>query len=1016
MRIRRNQLFLVLIDIVIISAAFFLAYFFRYGTRTLDFINHKYLHAILIATPIFLVYYIVFSYYNAIWRHAGFREYLFGIIANILAGGTFLIIMIFDRMIFLPMVVLATILTLAGTMGVRISGRSFSYLQAWIRAKRDNNQRVMVIGAGEGGAIAISDMRKNSAAKLYPVCAIDDDPRKKNTYISGVPVVGGTDSIVSMTEEMEIDTILIAIPSLTRERKREILDICKKTDCAVKIMPSLYDEHLNNGNGKSIRDIRPEELLGRKEVELDEEKLKESFAGKTVLVTGGAGSVGSSICANILKYSPKMLVIADFNDSKLSKSCEEISSLNPDVKVKCLLASVKDSNNMNNLFMSYRPDIVFHCAAHNQVGFMEESIGETVRNNVFGTLNVAQAANKYKTEKFIFVSSDKAANPVNIFGATKRIGEMLVQAMNKTSETKFSSVRFGNIIQDTVDYLRRFKDELENGGPLTLENRELTRYFMTMNEVSGLILQSAAIAGGGEVFILDMGKPVRMYDLARDYIRLSGYDPETEIGIEITGGEIAGDVHEEVLTDPEGVNPSDHPRISTGRSVFDNLPELTGKLDDLNMVLDKGSNELIADQVVQTVKELIPNFYYMAFEDVLPSEAELMRRSLSGKDGKRIFLSPPHMGGMERLFVEQAFDTNWVAPLGPNVDEFEKEIQRYCDVTAAAAMTTGTAAIHMALRGLGVSQGDVVFCSSLTFSGSCNPIMYQGALPVFIDSERESWNMSPYALKKAMKVYTENGKPPKAVIVVNLYGQSANYDEICKICDEYGVPIIEDAAESLGAKYKGRYTGTIGKYGIFSFNGNKIITTSGGGMIVSNDEAAIRKVKFSITQARDQARHYQHSELGFNYRMSNVLAGIGRGQLKVLNLRVQQKKDIYEFYRKAFIDIPDIEMMPIADFGTPNYWLSVITIKETSSVKPLDVLIALEKEFIEARPVWKPMHLQPYFMKYDFYNHNDEGMSVSEDLFNRGVCLPSGTQMAEYDLMKVARIVRGCWKEKTGNA
>jgi|GEM_PF-1273290 len=254
MRIRRNQLFLVLIDIVIISAAFFLAYFFRYGTRTLDFINHKYLHAILIATPIFLVYYIVFSYYNAIWRHAGFREYLFGIIANILAGVTFLIIMIFDRMIFLPMVVLATILTLAGTMGVRISGRSFSYLQAWIRAKRDNNERVMVIGAGEGGAIAISDMRKNSAAKLYPVCAIDDDPRKKNTYISGVPVVGGTDSIVSMTEEMDIDTILIAIPSLTRERKREILDICKKTDCAVKIMPSLYDEHLNNGNGKSIRD------------------------------------------------------------------------------------------------------------------------------------------------------------------------------------------------------------------------------------------------------------------------------------------------------------------------------------------------------------------------------------------------------------------------------------------------------------------------------------------------------------------------------------------------------------------------------------------------------------------------------------------------------------------------------------------------------------------------------------------------------------------------------------------
>ncbi|MDD4200787.1 MAG: DegT/DnrJ/EryC1/StrS family aminotransferase, partial [Eubacteriales bacterium] len=334
--------------------------------------------------------------------------------------------------------------------------------------------------------------------------------------------------------------------------------------------------------------------------------------------------------------------------------------------------------------------------------------------------------------------------------------------------------------------------------------------------------------------------------------------------------------------------------------------------------------------------------------------AELIKSSLAGKDSKRIYLSSPHMGGMEQIFVQQAFDTNWIAPLGPNVDEFEKEVQRHVDIGAAAAMTTGTAAIHMALRCLGVSAGDLIFCSSLTFSGSCNPIIYEQAIPVFIDSERESWNMSPYALKKAMDAHAAQGKLPKAVIVVNLYGQSADYDSIKQICDEYNVPIIEDAAESIGATYKGKKSGTIGKFGVFSFNGNKIITTSGGGMLVSEDEIAIKKVKFSITQARDQARHYQHSELGFNYRMSNVLAGIGRGQLRVLDQRIQQKKAIYDFYKKAFADIPDIEMMPVADFGVPNYWLSSMTIKEGSSVKPLDVMIALEKEFIEARPVWKP--------------------------------------------------------------
>jgi len=368
------------------------------------------------------------------------------------------------------------------------------------------------------------------------------------------------------------------------------------------------------------------------------------------------------------------------------------------------------------------------------------------------------------------------------------------------------------------------------------------------------------------------------------------------------------------------------------------------------------------------------------------------------------------MDGIEEEYVKDAFESNWIAPLGPHVDGFEREVANMVHVNAAAAMTSGTAAIHMALRSLGVKRDDIVFCSTLTFAGSCNPIIYEGAIPVFIDSERDSWNMSPAALQKAFCEYEKKGKLPKAVIVVNLYGQSADYDRIKTVCDMYDVPIVEDAAESLGATYKGKFTGTIGRFGVYSFNGNKIITTSGGGMLVSDDEISIRKVRFYITQARDKARHYQHSELGFNYRMSNVLAAIGRGQLKVLNQRIKEKKNIYEYYKKSFEEIQDIEMMPVASYGSPNYWLSVMTIKEESKVKPIDVIMALEKENIESRPVWKPMHLQPFYMGCDFYSHNDEGISVAEDLFNRGVCLPSDTKMTMADMERVAGIVKKLWR------
>lgn len=368
---------------------------------------------------------------------------------------------------------------------------------------------------------------------------------------------------------------------------------------------------------------------------------------------------------------------------------------------------------------------------------------------------------------------------------------------------------------------------------------------------------------------------------------------------------------------------------------------------------------------------------------------------------KKIYLSSPTMHGEEQEFVKEAFDTNWVAPLGPNVNAFEKEVASYAGIGHAAALSSGSAAIHLALILAGVKEGDIVFSSDLTFAATCNPIRYEKAVPVFIDSERDTWNMDPEALRKAFEKYPQ----VKAVIMAHLYGTPAKIDQIREICKQHHAVLIEDAAESLGSSYRGQMTGTFGDFGIFSFNGNKIITTSGGGMLVAEDEAVIARARFLSTQARDPARHYQHSVIGYNYRMSNVVAGIGRGQMLHLDEHKARKQDIYRQYTEAFADIPEISMNPMNPDGEANNWLSCLLLAEGCSVSPDQIMDALEEENIESRPIWKPMHLQPVYEDYDFITLEEEG-SVGEDIFRRGFCLPSDIKNTPEDMELIIGIIR----------
>jgi len=374
---------------------------------------------------------------------------------------------------------------------------------------------------------------------------------------------------------------------------------------------------------------------------------------------------------------------------------------------------------------------------------------------------------------------------------------------------------------------------------------------------------------------------------------------------------------------------------------------------------------------------------------------------------KQILLSTPHMGSLEQEFVKEAFDTNWIAPVGPHVDAFEQEFCEVVGAKHAAAVSSGTAALHLALQLIGVGSGDEVFCSTLTFIATASPITYLGAKPVFIDSDRTSWNLNPDLFREALDQRAKIGKLPKAVVIVHLYGQSCDLDPILEACNAYEIPLIEDAAESLGASYKNRSPGSFGKIGIFSFNGNKIITTSGGGMLVSDDQKLVEKARFLATQARDHAPHYQHSEIGYNYRLSNVLAGIGRGQLRVLEERVEARRHNFEVYQQALGNLPGIEFMPEAAFGKSTRWLTCLTIDPAAfGADREQVRLALAQEKIEARPVWKPLHLQPVFADCECI----EG-AVAEELFEYGLCLPSGSNLSEEDLERVTSAIARIHKE-----
>jgi len=597
----------VITDIIIVNIAIYMALLLRFDGKIMTHYKEIYYNTFLVLTFIKIIVYIMMGLYSSLWRYASIDEllqiffataietalcYLYGEYFNVRLPRSVYIISWFITFIFIG--------------GSRLSYRILRRLNNLVRFDKSEKSRVMVIGAGEAGSMVIKELKKHDELNSVPVAIIDDDTHKHRSFIHGVPVIGGRNKIKAAVSKHNIDQIIIALPSAPKSEVRKIIDICKDTKCKLKILPGVYEILDEKVSLKRIRDVNIEDLLGRDEVKLNNEEIAGYLKDQVILVTGGGGSIGSELCRQIAKYEPKKIIVYDiYENNAYDLEVELKSKYKNRIDIDVVIGSIRDIERLRQVFAEYKPGVVFHAAAHKHVPLMEFNPGEAVKNNVFGTLNVAQCADEFGTKRFVLISTDKAVNPTNIMGATKRLAEMIIQAMDKRSKTEFVAVRFGNVLGSNGSVIPLFKKQIAQGGPVTVTHPEVTRYFMTIPEAAQLVIQAGAMAKGGEIFILDMGQPVKILDLARDLIKLSGFEPDEDIKIVFTGLRPGEKLYEELLLAEEGIQGTHHENIYIGKPLDLSFNELMLGIRALqNFINDKEELKRCLKNIVSTYKEL----------------------------------------------------------------------------------------------------------------------------------------------------------------------------------------------------------------------------------------------------------------------------------------------------------------------------------------------------------------------------------------------------------------------------
>lgn len=608
---RIRTVLLIIADIFLVNMAHLLAINITFPDR-FTHITTIYQHDFIVVSLVYIIAFFATKMYHSLWDQTGTDEFLLGVSGGTVAG---IVVVIYTRFIGatipINVCVLGTVFSIVFVLGLRILYRVYRRALLYMPYKYSADQRrVMIVGAGSAGTMIINEMFSKRELKYNPVVLIDDDRYKRGKRISGVKIEGNRYDIPHIAKEKDIDLIVIAIPTLDTKNKNEIIEICTKARCKIQIIPGIYEILTGEASVSRIKDVELEDLLGREQVSLDGECIKSYINNNNIIVTGGGGSIGSELCRQIAIYNPKSLIIFDIYENNAYDIQNELKYKYPKLHIETLIGSIRDEKRLEEIFSKYDIDVVFHAAAHKHVPLMEDSPKEAIKNNVFGTYKLSKVADKYNVKKFVLISTDKAVNPTNIMGATKRLCEMIIQAMNNESKTDFVAVRFGNVLGSNGSVIPLFKKQIANGGPVTVTHKNITRFFMLIPEAAQLVLQAGALAKGGEVFVLDMGKPVKIYDLACDLIRLSGLEPNKDIKIEVTGLRPGEKLYEELLMSEEGLTDTTHNKIYIGKPTFTSYDKLQGKLDQLEKLLIEDDNEIIKNkmaEIVPTYKRPIEN-------------------------------------------------------------------------------------------------------------------------------------------------------------------------------------------------------------------------------------------------------------------------------------------------------------------------------------------------------------------------------------------------------------------------
>lgn len=614
-----KTLIIMIIDIFMVNMAYLFSINIVMGERFTE-ISKIYTHDVIALSLIYLVCFYLFKMYESLWHLTGTDEFLLGVGGNILAGILSIgYTRIFGSTIPLNVSVVGILLSIFCVLGYRILYRVYRRTLLYIPFKYSADQRrVMIVGAGSAGTMIINEMMARRELKYNPIVLIDDDKSKLGKRISGVKIEGNRYDIPYIVGEQEIDLIVIAIPSIDSKNKSEIIEICKNTNCKLQIIPGMYEILSGDATVSRIKDVDLEDLLGRDPIQLDNKGIEDYIKGRTILVTGAGGSIGSELCRQISMFQPKKLVLFDIYENNVYDIQNELREDFPDMDLSVLIGSIRDRDRLHEVFTKYKIDVVFHAAAHKHVPLMEDSPKEAVKNNVFGTLNLALEASAAGVSRFVMISTDKAVNPTNIMGATKRLCEMIVQAMDKQSKTEFVAVRFGNVLGSNGSVIPLFKRQIAHGGPVTVTHKKIIRYFMLIPEAAQLVLQAGAFAKGGEIFVLDMGKPVKIYDLACDLIRLSGLEPNKDIKIVFSGLRPGEKLYEELLMSEEGLQDTVHNKIYVGKPTFEDMDKLTINLEQLRKLLEL--NDI--DEIKHVMQMIVPTYHYKNVDEVAAENAD----------------------------------------------------------------------------------------------------------------------------------------------------------------------------------------------------------------------------------------------------------------------------------------------------------------------------------------------------------------------------------------------------------